>query len=68
MDQDLKARVESIKHSLDETIADAEMVIKLCKQYIEELQSVVTVEEAHEVCERNAEILCNAGYRHLDVF
>ena len=29
MDQDLKARVESIKRSLDETIADAETVIKL---------------------------------------
>ena len=68
MDQDLRARVESIKHSLDETIADAETVIKLCRQYIEEIQSVETVEEAHEVCSRNAELLCNAEYKHLDVF
>ena len=68
MDQDLRARVESIKRSLDETIEDAETVIKLCKQYIKEIQSVETVEEAHEVCERNAELLCNAEYKHLDVF
>ena len=68
MDQDLRARVESIKRSLDETIVDAETVIKLCKQYIKEIQSVETVEEAHEVCERNAELLSNAEYKHLDVF
>lgn len=68
MDQDLKARIESIKRSIDETIEDAETVIERCKKFIEEIQSVESVEEAREVCHRNAELLCNAEYRHLDVF
>lgn len=68
MDQDLKTRIESIKRSIDETIEDAETVIERCKKFIEEIQSVESVEEAHKVCHRNAELLCNAEYRHLDVF
>lgn len=68
MDQDLKTRIESIKHSIDETIEDAETVIERCKKFIEEIQSVESVEEAREVCHRNAELLCNAEYKHLDVF
>ena len=68
MDQDLKTRIESIKRSIDETIEDAETVIERCKKFIEEIQSVESVEEAREVCHRNAELLCNAEYRHLDVF
>ena len=68
MDQDLKTRIESIKRAIDETIEDAETVIERCKKFIEEIQSVETVEEAHEVCNRNAELLCNAEYKHLDVF
>lgn len=68
MDQDLKTRIESIKRSIDETIEDAETVIERCKKFIEEIQSVESVEEAREVCHRNAELLCNAEYKHLDVF
>ena len=68
MDQDLKTRIESIKRSIDETIEDAETVIERCKKFIEEIQSVESVEEAHKVCEKNTELLCNAEYRHLDVF
>lgn len=68
MDQDLKTRIESIKRTIDETIEDAETVIERCKKFIDEIQSVESVEEAHEVCEKNAELLCNTEYRHLDVF
>lgn len=68
MDQDLKTRIESIKRAIDETIEDAETVIERCKKFIEEIQSVESVEEAREVCHRNAELLCNAEYKHLDVF
>ena len=68
MDQDLKTRIESIKRTIDETIEDAETVIERCKKFIEEIQSVESVEEAREVCSRNAELLCNAEYKHVDVF